>query len=370
MADYRSERIAPIKSSLSELFNMGRSAADRGRRPDIDPVSASLEELRSMGASKADPRYSASNSGNSVVVMAPSRNVGEAPFTGLGLPEPQPTPPPASTRDVSREIVYEDANGRRISPQSGGDFMSRRGAFTGPNNDPNTPGMTREYATEPALTAFNPDDARYAKRQADIAARESQAQIDLRRAIAEREDRESRAKIGNTAEDRNIAAEDRQRRIEQEDRMEAFKADQQRLIIENQRAEMERRAVWSQQHGGIPWSPQAEAEQIKKDENRSIADTHDMALRQLNAQEQMLNSDLDIIEKGGAPINPELIAAFEQITGKPFGKVPIGPPDVAMVRSAIMSELKREKEMANDRMRSLLGQVRVTRTEKQSEFDQ
>jgi hypothetical protein len=218
--------------------------------------------------------------------------------------------------------------------------------------------------------AFNPDDARYAKRQADIAARESQAQIDLRRAVAEREDRESRTKIGNTAEDRKIAAEDRQRRIEQEDRMEAFKADQQRLMIENQRAEMERRAVWSQQHGGIPWSPQAEAEQIKKDENRSIADTHEMSVRELNAQEQMLDSDLDIIAQGGAPMNPELIAAITQMTGKPFGSVPLGKPEVEQIRAALKATIQREREMADDRMRSLLGQIRITRTEKQSEFDQ
>jgi hypothetical protein len=136
---YRLSKTNPERARAA-LDSMGRStvsAAKSALSPITDPVVNALNYINSESPSRAVkeepwPGYIKEDpwpSGGAEVITAPSR--GNAAASPVSQPQ-------AST-------IYQNANGAQIAPQSGGDFMSRRGAFTGPNNDPNTPGMTREY---------------------------------------------------------------------------------------------------------------------------------------------------------------------------------------------------------------------------------
>jgi hypothetical protein len=89
---------------------------------------------------------------------------------------------PFERTDSARQAAWlaDQKNEQSKSGKYSGVFgnSTGSGAFTGPNNDPNTPGMTREWTTEPALEAFNPDDSRYAKRKSDMDAQEQRMKLE------------------------------------------------------------------------------------------------------------------------------------------------------------------------------------------------
>lgn len=260
--------------------------------------------------------------------------------------------------------IYQNASGEQIAPQAGRSIMDRPGAFTGPNNDPTTPGMTREYTSEPELTAFNPDDARFEKRNIEIEQQKERMKRDLQaREIASRE---------------KIAAEEMARRLthdkyEQEDRVRRQKIeDQEQAYRADAMARAERRAAeesaWSAQHGGQPYSPQAVIKQMQDDREDSIIATHDIDQATISANKLAAIRDLEIIEKGGVPNDLDSIKMIAEITGKDISKVRLSPADIAAAKEAIEKDAERSREMVTKAYQSRMHQIKITKSEKDSEF--
>lgn len=243
-------------------------------------------------------------------------------------------------------------------------FMDRRGAFTGPNNDPNTPGMQREAPRETELPTYYEDDARYKKGQGAIAERESAANTELRRAMAGSE----RAGVTAGIENRRSAEQQRQRQNQLSDTEEAFRADERRMKLDMLKEEMRRRNQWSAERGGMPWSAEAEAEDYKRELDRGIAVEGEGKIRAANSDETRYIAGLDGLSQGMIPNDPELIAKLEEITGTPISQISIAPRDIEILKTKIRSEAERERTLARDTWMSLLKLMKTNKSEKDSEF--
>lgn len=342
-------------------------------------VKASLSELAGL-VSRRKPVVASNQArpsqNGSFVVEASDNSVHDAEYWA-GNRTPKATYPPQVNDRISGSgipsngqipvgpTIYQNASGEQIAPQAGRSIMDRPGAFTGPNNDPTTPGMTREYTSEPELTAFNPDDARFEKRNIEIEQQKERMKRDLQaREIASRE---------------KIAAEEMARRLthdkyEQEDRVRRQKIeDQEQAYRADAMARAERRAAeesaWSAQHGGQPYSPQAVIKQMQDDREDATIATHDINQAIISANKLAAIRDLEIVEKGGVPSDLDSIKMIAEITGKDISKVRLSPADIAAAKEAIEKDAERSREMVTKAYQSRMHQIKITKSEKDSEFE-
>lgn len=271
----------------------------------------------------------------------------------------QPGMNPSALR--AGNAIAQDAAGNQILRQTKDpSFMDRRGAFTGPNNDPTTPGMTRVALRSPEMTIFNEDDARSSGQQARLQARAMEM---------DREAREEAARLSEMArseervirgEDRSIAREDRTRRISREDEQQRIAREAAMADLEEQRQRLAGEAAWSAKRGGVRYNPKVHEMETEADIRRSITDRAQAAISSINAQETELEMALDSIGSGAQP-TPDIMSAFSE-AGLQISPSMLKKENIAALKTSLKQVYDYQRLEQQRTASELLGQAKTTTT--------
>lgn len=243
------------------------------------------------------------------------------------------------------ETIYQDRNGNQIAkPAREVGFMDRPGAFTGPNNDPNSPGMNPAPAIEETLLPFNPDDARFAKRNLEIAAQQGRHKAAIENEAAAREAERFRTEQADRALARKQQEEDRAINMEIQRKNQEYIADQRAREAEIAKANLE----FVQRYGLQPTPENQKA-------------VFDIENRQSNINEYVGNHQYLSRLESQIPVIFESLASGQKIDGIPpevqsfidqaapqLDSIPKDQRGAVLrdIQNQLMSQVKSAKEIA------------------------
>lgn len=267
----------------------------------------------------------------------------------------QPGMNPSALR--AGNAIAQDAAGNQILRQTKEpSFMDRQGAFTRPNNDPTTPGMTRVALRSPEMAIFNEDDARSSGQQARLQARAMEMDREAREEAAQLAEMARSEERVIRGEDRAIAREDRTRRISREDEQQRIAREAAMADLAAQQQKQAREDAWSAKRGGVPYNPKVHEMEAEADSKRAVTDDFLVSVNALKAQETELEMALASIEQGG-PVDPEIAAEFS--------KAGIGPgflkkENIAAIKTALGNYYEFQRLEKQRTMDALLDQIKTT----------